>query len=105
LGDGLPHAKKTENLGSVLSDWELINGGVPQGTIVCPLLFPIMVNDLAITQNNLWKYVDDTSLSKTIIKSKQSHLQNVIDDIDKWCTENNMVLNHGKCKELIISSE
>lgn len=30
-------------IGSVLSDWLLVNGGVPQGTILCPLLFLIMV--------------------------------------------------------------
>ena len=62
-----------------------------------------MVNDLAVTHNNRWKYVDDTSLSETIIKGKQSHLQTVIDAIEKWCTENDMVLNDAKYKELIIS--
>jgi hypothetical protein len=68
----------------VSSDREFVNGGVPQGTILGPLLFLIMGNDLAVTHNNRWKYVDDTSLSETIIKSKQSHLQTIIDDIEKW---------------------
>ena len=62
-----------------------------------------MVNDIAVTHINRWKYVDDISLSETIIKGEQSHLQTVIDDIEKWCTENDLVLNHAKCKELIIS--
>ena len=62
-----------------------------------------MVNDIAVTHNNRWKYVDDISLSETIIKGEQSHLQTFIDDIEKWCTENDLVLNHAKCKELIIS--
>ena len=87
----------------VFSDWEFVNGGVPQRTILGPLLFLIMVNDLAVTYNNRWKYVGDSSLSETIIGGKQSHLQTVIHDIQKWCTENDMVLNHAKCKELIIS--
>ena len=90
-------------LGSAFSDWSLINGGVPQGTILEPLLFLIMVNDLAIDHEDRWKYVDDTSRSKTIVKCRQGNLQSVINYIDQWCTENDMILNHSKCKELIIS--
>lgn len=33
----------------------------------------------------------------------QCHLQTVIDDTDKWGKENDIVLNRGKCKELIFS--
>ena len=101
--DFLMQRRQRVKLGSVSSDWEFVNGGVPQGTFLGPLLFLIIVNDLAVTLNNRWKYVDNTSLSETIIKGKQSHLQTIIDDIEKWCTENDMVLNHAKCKELIIS--
>jgi hypothetical protein len=32
-----------------------------------------------------------------------STIKTVIDDIGKWCTESDMVLDHAKCKELIIS--
>jgi hypothetical protein len=62
-----------------------------------------MVNDLAINHKDRWKYVDDTSLSETIGKGCQSNLQSVINNIDQWCTENDMMLNRSKCKELIIS--
>ena len=65
--------------------------------------FLIMVNDLAINHEDRWKYVDDTSLSETIVKCRQGNLRSVINDIDQWCTENDMILNHSKCKELIIS--
>ena len=101
--DFLIQRRQRVKLGSAFSDWSLVNGGVPQGTILGPLLFLIMVNDLAINHADRWKYVDDTSLSETIVKCRQGNLQSVINDIDQWCTENDMILNHSKCKELIIS--
>ena len=76
---------------------------MPQGTILGPLLFIIMVNDLAVNHEDMWKYVDDTSLSETIGKCRQGNLQSIINDIDQWCTENDMMLNHSKCEELTIS--
>ena len=37
--DFLMQRRQRVKLGSVLSDWEFVNGGVPQGTILGPLLF------------------------------------------------------------------
>ena len=101
--DFLIQRRQRVKLGSAFSDWSLVNGGVPQGTILGPLLFLIMVNDLAIIHEGRWKYVDDTSLSETIGKRRLGNLQSVINDIDQWCAENNVMLNQSKCKELIIS--
>ena len=33
-------------VGSSVSDWKKINGGVPPGTLVGPILFLVMINDL-----------------------------------------------------------
>ena len=85
--DFLIQRRQRVKLGSAFSDWSLVNGGVPQGTILGPLLFLIMVNDL----------------SETIGKRRLGNLQSVINDIDQWCAENNVMLNQSKCKELIIS--
>ena len=62
-----------------------------------------MIHDLATSHLDRCKYVDDTSVSETIEKCGQSNMQSIIDEINEWCTEHDMVLNHSKCKDLIIS--
>ena len=53
--------KQRVKIGEIKSDWNEINKGVPQGSIVGPLIFNIFMNDLfyCITQGNLFNYADD----------------------------------------------
>lgn len=94
--------KQRVRIGQVSSRFESVSGGVPQGSVLGPLLFIIMINDLLKEWDERWKYVDDTSLAETIIKNQESTLQSVLDGIEYWCRRNKMSLNPRKCKELFI---
>ena len=52
---------------------------VPQGTKLGQWLFIIMINELNVSSTDLWKYVDDTTISQTIRKKKESYIQASVD--------------------------
>ncbi len=98
--------KQRIKIGQSMSDWANINGGVPQGTKLGPLLFITMINDMDLSLPAV-KYVDDTTPTPYQAKKKgklppTSKLQEAADKIHKWTCENNMVLNAKKTKEMFI---
>ena len=94
--------KQQVRIGKCFSSLEPVNGGVPQGTVLGSLLFLIMINDLLTNYRDRWKYVDDSTLSETLTRDQPSSLQSILDGINQWCGENDMLLNIKKCKELLV---
>jgi len=87
-----------------VSEWGTAPSGVPQGTKLGPWLFLLMINDLTVPSIfNMWKYVDDTTVSENIPKGQQSKSQEAVDAIYDWPKENLFQLNGEKTKELVIS--
>lgn len=85
----------------------LITHGVPQGLVLEPLLFIIFVPDLpnSVSQSTADIYTDDTTLSTSAVVSNlpaiQQRLQDDINRIADWTSDNKIVINASKTKSLL----
>ena len=65
-----------------VSNWKSVLSGVPQGSILGPILFLIYINDL--DNSNVLKFADDTKLFRKVnTDGDKQHLQNDLDRLVK----------------------
>ena len=97
-------------LNGQFSDWMDVLSGVPQGSVLGPLLFLIFINDLdmAVTVEGviLNKFADDTKLAKVIQSEADAvELQGTLNRLMKWTEVWGMEFNVGKCEVMHVGKK
>jgi hypothetical protein len=92
------------NINQEDSEWRFVISGVPQGSVLGPVLFLIYINDLDRTLiSRIFKFADDTKLCKTVQGLEQVEaLQRDLDSLHEWSLTWQMSFNVNKCAVMHI---
>ena len=88
---------------SFKTELKLVSFGVPQGSILGPLLFILYINDLQIATKNtgVLLYADDTVLKSTNNKDYIAFAhRSALLEINEWLDKNKLTLNVKKTKTM-----
>ena len=105
--DWLVGRRQKVSVNKKYSDWQDVLSGVPQGSVLGPLLFVIYINDIDInTVSKLCKFADDTKLCKGIVDDTDAAiLREDLNKIYQWSLDWQMLFNTDKCTVVHIGKK
>ena len=105
IADFLTNRHQEVILNNAHSDPCDVLSGVPQGSILGPLLFLLFINDLPNrVTSNIRLYADDITIYRTIYSNEDIlQLQKDLDNLSKWASDWFMTFNVSKCEHLVIT--
>lgn len=102
LGSYLSGRMQCVKINNSFSNYRPVTSGVPQGSVLGPLLFAIYINDMQdlICHSDCFLFADDSKLLCTSSDSISLHdkLQADVNIFQDWAIKNKMIFNISKCK-------
>ena len=109
LTDYLRDRQQCVLVGGKLSTMRNVKSGVPQGSILGPILFVLFIDDIyegISPGTQLSLYADDTKISRPISTGSDiSRLQKDIEYLHDWSLRNKMKFHPDKCKVLSVKGK
>ena len=98
--------KQASLCNNILSSFGDLKSGVPQGSILGPVLFLLFMSDLPIGLSEIYKYADDTMINRhaELVTDVNYTLQHDIDKVCHWFELNRLSLNTSKSNALYIGT-
>ena len=105
----LTNRKQRCQIRNSFSSERLIKCGVPQGSILGPLLFLLYINDLphCLTKTKPRLFADDTNLtaSANSMTDLEAAVNSDLENLRKWLIANKLSLNVAKTEFILIGSK
>ena len=87
------------------SEWRDVASGIPQGSVLGPLLFVCFVNDLPdIVTSSVYLFADDTKLFNKVPDYKTT-VQEDLDQLQEWSDKWQLRFNADKCKVMHLGKQ
>lgn len=103
IGSYLKERNFKVRVGGELSDALPVTSGVPQGSVLGPVLFLIYINDIYTVCENLFLFADDTKIYRVIGEVEDcSKLQVDVNNVVQWFNRWQMKVNIKKCCALHV---
>ena len=102
----LSNRKQRVAINGVFSEWKNVTSGIPQGSVLGPVLFLIFITDMPEVLNCCAQFVADDAKVYSPIKAENDRirLQVGVNNAEEWAKIWNMFFHARKCKHLYIGN-